>query len=838
MATTTTADTAPTLTNSSSQATNFSNTSQDVDELETQQHIQHQPATIADNVPNVMFNENTFVNPFATPSTSDAESSSSQYDHPLEQVIGEPSRPVLTRNQLRSDGDMCMYALTVSTMEPKNVKEAMTDPAWIKSMQEELLQIKRLNVWVLVPHSDNIKPLTLKWLFKNKHDEENTVIRNKTHLVVRGYHQEEGIDFEESITPVARIEAIRIFLAYVAHKCHVYKLKKALYVLKQAPKAWYDELSTFLLQNHFFKGTIDPTFFIRHFDNDILVDLCYLDGTVNRVFGIEDSGIELTGFSDADYAGCKDTFKSTSGGAQFLGEKLVSWSSKKQDCTALSTRKGARGGRGIPGRQGGDGALAGWGGGRDRRKGGAGARGGVGSGLADGVDGVGNGAGSWGRGGEGARGAGGREGGERGGWKEGSGGVRRKEAGPGGEGGGRAGGGGWNGAPRKGEKLGERNGELLGGGLVTGWFAGGGGGGGWEWGGGKGGGGGIGLEGGRRGMGGGSGGLRGGGTEGGVGGGADGESGEGTDGGTKGEGGYGDGWSGRDGGSVDRWKAGCGPERGEAGERGEGSARAGNGGGRWGKADGWKGGGREGGNGWEGDGRRGLAAPAGGLGGGKLEGQGVGRLGMGGWWGLGWHGGNVVGEDAGRKGRRTRRGIQDKGKARWGGVGEERDGDGKGVWAGCSLDADTVNGYGFHFKQDSRSTVIRKIQPIAYPATRSYTQEQNTSAVRYIFLMEHSGRGFPLTGRQLLVHVGRSDQDLMINPQDLFHDEMLNSIKGLQQSLMNKHFLIRTFYGSSNHVKRICWGDCLHACKILSLMGGDTRSQGGIKKQGLKIRFG
>ncbi|GJX16296.1 retrovirus-related pol polyprotein from transposon TNT 1-94 [Tanacetum coccineum] len=157
-ATTTTADTAPTPTNSSSQATNCPNSSQDVDELETQQHGQHQPATIADNVPNAMFDENTFVNPFATPSTSDAASSSSQYvdpsnmhtfyqpyphefqwtkDHPLEQVIGEPSRPVLTRNQLRSDGDMCMYALTVSTVEPKNVKEAMTDPAWIESMQEE-----------------------------------------------------------------------------------------------------------------------------------------------------------------------------------------------------------------------------------------------------------------------------------------------------------------------------------------------------------------------------------------------------------------------------------------------------------------------------------------------------------------------------------------------------------------------------------------------------------------------------------------------------------------------------------------------------------------------------
>ncbi|GJS98667.1 putative ribonuclease H-like domain-containing protein [Tanacetum coccineum] len=148
--TTTTADSAPTPTNSSSQATNFLNTSHDVDALETQQqHVQHQPTSIADIVLNAMFDDNTFVN----------------------------------------HGDMCMYALTVSTMEPKNVKEAKTDPAWIKSMQEELLQFKRLNVWVLVPLPNHIKSLTLKWLFKNKHDEENTVIRNKTRRVMRGYRK-------------------------------------------------------------------------------------------------------------------------------------------------------------------------------------------------------------------------------------------------------------------------------------------------------------------------------------------------------------------------------------------------------------------------------------------------------------------------------------------------------------------------------------------------------------------------------------------------------------------------------------------------------------------------
>ncbi|GJR42273.1 retrovirus-related pol polyprotein from transposon TNT 1-94 [Tanacetum coccineum] len=176
-----------------------------VDEREIQQqHVQHQPATIADTVPNALFDDNTFVNPFATPSTSVAESSCSQYVDPS--------------NMHTTDGDMRMYALAVSTMEPKNVNEAMTDPAWIESMQEELLQFKRLDVWLLVPPLDNIKPLMLKWLFKNKHDEENTIIRNKTRLVVRGYRQEEGIVFEESFVPVARMEAIKIFLAYAAHK--------------------------------------------------------------------------------------------------------------------------------------------------------------------------------------------------------------------------------------------------------------------------------------------------------------------------------------------------------------------------------------------------------------------------------------------------------------------------------------------------------------------------------------------------------------------------------------------------------------------------------------------
>nr|GEX56437.1 integrase, catalytic region, zinc finger, CCHC-type, peptidase aspartic, catalytic [Tanacetum cinerariifolium] len=154
--------------------TNSSNTpvsSHNVDAT-SQQHAQQQrnltpspTASAADNVPNAVFERDLLVNPFGTPSTESVVSStqyvdpSNMYtfyqlythdyqwtkDHPLEQVIGEPSQPVLTRNQLKTDGDICIYALTVSIMEPKTVKEALTDPAWIDSMQEELHQFIRLD---------------------------------------------------------------------------------------------------------------------------------------------------------------------------------------------------------------------------------------------------------------------------------------------------------------------------------------------------------------------------------------------------------------------------------------------------------------------------------------------------------------------------------------------------------------------------------------------------------------------------------------------------------------------------------------------------------------------
>ncbi|GKE65146.1 retrovirus-related pol polyprotein from transposon TNT 1-94 [Tanacetum coccineum] len=112
----------------------------------------------------------------------------------------------MTRQNLQTDSEVCMYALTVSTIEPKNIKEAMADHSWIESMQDELNQFERLQVWELVPRPEGKNIIALKWLWKNKCDAENIMVRNKTRLVAKGYRQEEGIDFEESFAPVARLE--------------------------------------------------------------------------------------------------------------------------------------------------------------------------------------------------------------------------------------------------------------------------------------------------------------------------------------------------------------------------------------------------------------------------------------------------------------------------------------------------------------------------------------------------------------------------------------------------------------------------------------------------------
>ncbi|GJZ53784.1 retrovirus-related pol polyprotein from transposon TNT 1-94 [Tanacetum coccineum] len=355
-------------------------------------------------------------------------------DHPLEQVIGNPSQSIRTRHQVETAGEMCMFALTMSRTEPKNIKEAMADSAWIEAMQEELHQFDQLD---------------------------------KARLVAKGYSQHEGIDFKESFALVARLEAVRLFVSYATYKSFpvyqmdvkttflngplkeevyvnqpdgfvdphhpdkVYRLKEALYGLKQALRAWYDELSNFLVSKGFSKGSIDLTLFIIKKGEDILLVKIYFDdiifsftnsklskkfeklmhikfemsmmGELKFFLGIQihqspcgifinqakyaqeipkkhgmtscdsvgnpmatkpldadlsgtpvdqtkyrsmvgalmyltTSRLDIVHATYSDHAGCLDTCKSTSGGIKFLGgDKLVSWSSKKQDCTSMSS---------------------------------------------------------------------------------------------------------------------------------------------------------------------------------------------------------------------------------------------------------------------------------------------------------------------------------------------------------------------------------------------------------------------------------------------------------------------------------------------------------------------
>ncbi|GJV06608.1 putative ribonuclease H-like domain-containing protein [Tanacetum coccineum] len=435
-------------------------------------------------------------------------------DHPLDNIVGNPSRPVSTRKQLASDALWCCFHTELSKVEPKNFKMAVIEDCWFQAMQDEIHEFDRLEVWELVPRPIYVMVIALKWIYKVKLDEYGDVLKNKARLVAKGYRQEEGIDFEESFAPVARIEAIRIFIANAATKnmiiyqmdvktaflngdlqeevfvsqpegfedqenpTHVYRLKKALYGLKQAPRAWYDTLSKFLMANNFFKGAVDPTLFTRKSGKHILLVQIYVDdiifastdlnacnifskemsskfqmsmmgqmsfflglqvsqspggifinqakyaletlkkygmdlsdpvdtpmvdrlkldedlmGTpvdqtrfrgmvgslmyltasrpdlvfavcmcaryqakptkkhfeaIKRVFrylkgtihmGLwypKDNAMSLTAYADADHAGCQDSRRSTSGSAQFLGDRLVSWSSKKQRSTAIST---------------------------------------------------------------------------------------------------------------------------------------------------------------------------------------------------------------------------------------------------------------------------------------------------------------------------------------------------------------------------------------------------------------------------------------------------------------------------------------------------------------------
>ncbi|KAH9697228.1 hypothetical protein KPL71_023524 [Citrus sinensis] len=233
--------------------------------------------------------------------------------HPKDVILGDPSRGVTTRSSLRNT---CEHNAFISQIEPKSFEDAENDESWIMAMQEELNQFERNNVWELVPKPEHQSVIGTKWIFRNKMDESGVVVRNKARLVAQGYNQEEGIDFDETFAPVARLEAIRMLLAFACHKDfilfqmdvksaflnvyimeevyvkqppgfenekfsnHVYKLLKALYGLKQAPRAWYDRLKNFLLENDFSMGKADTTLFVKHKNQDILIVQIYVDDII------------------------------------------------------------------------------------------------------------------------------------------------------------------------------------------------------------------------------------------------------------------------------------------------------------------------------------------------------------------------------------------------------------------------------------------------------------------------------------------------------------------------------------------------------------------------------
>ncbi|GJX73917.1 retrovirus-related pol polyprotein from transposon TNT 1-94 [Tanacetum coccineum] len=218
----------------------------------------------------------------------------SSVDHPSPEVIALVAE-VVTLEPAASTGSP--FSTTVDQDAPS------------PTMQEELNEFERPEVWELIPRPNKVMVITLKWIYKVKLDELGGILKNKARLAARGYRQEEGINFEESFALVARLDAIQIFLAYAAHMSmivyqldvkttflngilceevyvsqldgfveqenpnHVYKLKKALYGLKQAPYVWYDLLSKFLLSWEFSKGTVDPTLFIKRQGKDILLIL-------------------------------------------------------------------------------------------------------------------------------------------------------------------------------------------------------------------------------------------------------------------------------------------------------------------------------------------------------------------------------------------------------------------------------------------------------------------------------------------------------------------------------------------------------------------------------------
>nr|GEX91731.1 retrotransposon protein, putative, unclassified [Tanacetum cinerariifolium] len=331
-------------------------------------------------------------------------------DNPIAPVDNNPFTNVFApepSSDASSSGD-------VSSAESTYVSQTLHHlDCWFQAMQDEIYEFDRLQVWELVPQLDRVMIIALKWIYKVKLDEYGDVLKNKARLVAKGYRQDEGMNFEESFAPVARIDAIRIFIANAAsknmtiyqmhvktaflngelkeevyvcqpegfvdpdHPTHVYRLKKALYGLKQSPRAWMDSCDPvdapmvdrlkldedplgIPVDQTRFRSMVGSLMYLTASRPDLVFAVCmcvryqasptkkhlealkqvfrYLRGTINwGLWYPKDTAMALTAYADVDHAVCQDTRRSTSGSAKFLRDKLVSWSSKKQKSTAIST---------------------------------------------------------------------------------------------------------------------------------------------------------------------------------------------------------------------------------------------------------------------------------------------------------------------------------------------------------------------------------------------------------------------------------------------------------------------------------------------------------------------
>nr|GFA04209.1 uncharacterized mitochondrial protein AtMg00810-like [Tanacetum cinerariifolium] len=254
-------------------------------------------------------------------------------DHPLHKIIGDTKSNVRTRGQLANS---CLFSCLLSSIEPANVAEALRDADW------------------------------------NKKDKSSLVIRNKARLVAVGYSQQEGIDYDETFAPIARIKAIRLFLAYAAHKDFtVFQigvkttflngiLKEEVFGMENCdtvPTPMVEQAKLKLdldgkpVDHTNYRSMIGSLMYVTSSRPDIMFATCMCAryqanpnehhvSAIKRILGLwypKDSGFDLTAYSDADHAGCHIDRKSTSGSVQFLSDKLVCWSSKKQNCVSIST---------------------------------------------------------------------------------------------------------------------------------------------------------------------------------------------------------------------------------------------------------------------------------------------------------------------------------------------------------------------------------------------------------------------------------------------------------------------------------------------------------------------